>query len=252
MKRLFLVTLTAALTFSMNISTTFAQDGPPQFRPVEMWVCSFRDRKDQDDMDDVYEMIEASSGDTAYAAWQLNPFLTGSRGQNMDFIYLGAWADNSTMGADLENAWQNHPEADAAWNETVDCQGLMYASLQIQANPEGADGSGGFMLDVRDCNTGKGIGNGQAIDAIRKYNDYRVANGLTVGTFVWFPAYGDGNADFDFKIATAYAGPRAWGDAGQWFTDNAAYRTRNAIAEGILSCDEPRMYIGTTLMDNLN
>ena len=92
----------------------------------------------------------------------------------------------------------------------------------------------------------------QELAAIRKYNDYRVANGLTVGTFVWFPAYGDGNADFDFKIVTAYDGPRAWGDAGQWFTDNAAYRTRNAIGEGILSCDEARMYTGTTLMDNLN
>jgi len=101
MRRLLLVTLAAALTFTLDISTTFAQDGPPQFRPLEMWVCSFRDRKDQDDMDNVYEMIETADGDAAYAAWQLNPYFTGTRGQNMDFIYLGAWADNSTMGANL-------------------------------------------------------------------------------------------------------------------------------------------------------
>jgi len=250
MRRLFLVTLTAAFTFSLNISTTFAQDGPPQFRPVEMWVCSFKDRKDQDDMNNVYEMIEANDETGGYAAWQLNSYMTGSRGQNSDFIYLGAWADNSTMGTDLEDAWQNHPEIDEAWEEVVDCRGLMFASLRVQANPEGADGDGSFMLSVTDCNTGHGIGNSQAVAAIRKFNDYRVANGVTLGTFVWFPVHGDGNADFDFKIATAYAGPRAWGDAGQWFTDNAAYRTRNDIGEGILECDEARMYIGTTLMDN--
>lgn len=86
--------------------------------------------------------------------------------------------------------------------------------------------------------------------AIRKYNDYHVAHGLNVDTFMWFPVHGD--ADLDFKIATAYAGPRAWGDAGQWFVDNAAYRTRSDLGEGILECDEARMYMRTTFMDNLN
>jgi hypothetical protein len=95
-----------------------------------------------------------------------------------------------------------------------------------------------------------GIGNGQAVGAIRKYYDYRVANGLTLGTLVWFPSYGDDNADFDFKIVTVYAGPRVWRDAGQWFVDNAAYRTCNDIGEGILDCDEARMYTGTKLMNN--
>ena len=98
MKKLLVVTMATAVTFSTNVSTTHAQDGPPQFSPVEMWVCSFRDRKDQDDMNRVYEMIEADSGDTAYAAWQLNRYITGSLGQNIDFIYLGAWANNATMG----------------------------------------------------------------------------------------------------------------------------------------------------------
>ena len=252
MKRLLLVILTAAFTLSMNISTTFAQDGPPHFRPVEMWVCSFNDRKDQDDIDNVYEMIAATDETGGYAAWQLNPYFAGTLGQNMDFIYLGAWADNTTMGADLEDSWQNHPEIDEAWEEAVDCQGLMFASLRIQANPDGADGNENFMLSISDCKTGHGVGNGQAVDAIRKFNDYRVANGVTLGTFAWFPVYGGGNAEFDFKLATAYAGPRAWGDAGQWTVDNAAYRTRSDITDGIVDCDEARMYIGTTLMDNLN
>jgi hypothetical protein len=252
MKRLLLVTLTAAFTFSMNIPTTFAQDGPPQFRPVEMWVCSFKDRKDQGDIDDVYEMIAASDEDGGYAAWQLNPYFAGTRGQNIDFIYLGAWADNATMGAGLEDAWQNHPEIDEAWEEVVDCQGLMFASLRIQPNPDNADGNGNFVLSVSDCKTGHGVGSAQAVDAIRKFNDYRVANGVTLGTFAWFPVYGGGDAEFDFKLATAYSGPRAWGDAGQWTVDNAAYRTRSAITDGIVDCDEARLYTGRTLMDNLN
>lgn len=252
MKRLIMTALTAVLTLSMNISTTFAQGGPPQFRPVELWACAFRDRKDQDDMNEVYEMIEANGGDTAYAAWQLNRFVTGNLGQNLDFIYLGAWADYAAMGADLEDVWQNHPEIDAAWEEVVDCQGLMFASLEIQGLSESADGDDNFLLEIRDCKTGEGVGNGQAVNAIRQYNDYRVANGLAVSTFVWFPTHGGGDAEFDFKIAAAFDGPRAWGDAGQWFFDNAAYRTRGDIGDGILACDEARLYSGTTLMNNMN
>lgn len=250
MRLLLLVTLTATFTLTFDISTTFAQEGPPQFRPLEMWVCSFKDRKDQDDINRVYEMIETGAGDTPYAAWQLNSYFTGSRGQNNDFIYIGAWADNATMGADLENLMENNPEIDEAWEKTVACQGLMFASLQIQASPDGGDGD--FMLAVSDCKTGHGVGNGQALAAIRKFNDYRVANGLTLGTFAWFPVYGDGDGDFDFKVATAYAGPRALGNAGQWTVDNAAYRTRSDITDGIVECDVPRLYTGTTLMNNLN
>jgi hypothetical protein len=248
MRRLIMAALAATLTFATLTSTSHAQPANPEFRPLEMWVCSFRDRKDQGDMDRVYEMIRDNSGDEAYSAWQLNPYMTGSLGQNMDFIYLGAWESNTAMGAGLEDAMQNHPEIDEAWEEVVQCQGLMFASLRIQANPDGGDGN--FMLAISDCKTTEGVGNGQALGAIRRFNDYRVANGQTLGTFAWFPVYGGGDADFSFKLATAYAGPRALGDAGQWTVDNAAYRTRSSINDGIVDCDESRLYTGTTLVDN--
>ena len=145
---------------------------------------------------------------------------------------------------------RDHPEVDETWEETVDCQGLMFASLRIQTNPPDADGE--FVLTISDCKAEDGIGNRQALDAIRKFNDYRVANGLSIATFAWFPVYGGGDADFDFKIAHGYSGPRALGDANQWTVDNAAYRTRANIMDGIVSCDEARMYTGTTLMNNMN
>lgn len=254
MKRLLLAAFSAAFTFSAGMSTAIAQDGVPQFRPVELWACTFNDRKDQDDMDNVYDMYMGDENETPYAAWQLNPWFVGNRNQQFDFIFLGAWASQSAMGADLASSFAGSGEVDEAWDEAVTCSGLLFASLRIQEVPPAEGAGDNFILTVRDCKTHKGIDNSQALRAINTYNDYRVTNGLTVPTFVWFPAAGNGEADedYDFKIASAYADAEAWGDAGQWFVDNQAYQARSDISSGILSCDEPRVYVGRTLMDNLN
>lgn len=251
MKRILLAVLSAALTLTAGMSTASAQDGVPQFRPVEMWACTFNDRKDQDDMDNVYDMIREGSSDSPYAAWQLNPYFVGTRIQQFDFLYLGAWASASDMGAGLASDLGSS-DADEAWEDAVTCGGMMFASLRIQEAPQTGGAGDGFILTVQDCKTGKGVSSAQALSAIRAYNDYRVANGMTIPTFAWFPTAGDGDADFDFKLAHAYQDAQGWGNANQWLIDNMAYQTRSQLTDGIVDCDESRVYVGQTLMDNLN
>ncbi len=108
------------------------------------------------------------------------------------------------------------------------------------------------MLTVSDCKVEHGNTAAQAVGAVSRYNDYRVANGVTIGTFVWFPLFGGGDAEFDFKLAQAYSGPRALGDSLQWTIDNAAYNVRNSISQGVVSCDEARVYNGMTIMNNIS
>ena len=250
MKKLIIGATACLMTIGMMPSQ--AQDGPPQFRPVEMWVCSFLDGKDQDDMDDVYEELVELTGDARYAAWQLTPYYTGNLARNADLIYLGAWDTASVMGADLANYFANGQDAVSAWDETVDCQGLMFASNEVQANPPADGGDGTFMLTVSDCKVEHGNTAAQAVGAISRFNDYRVANGVTIGTFVWFPLFGGGDAEFDFKLAQAYSGPQALGDSLQWMIDSAAYNVRNSISQGVVSCDESRVYNGMTIMNNIS
>jgi len=247
MKRLFMSAVATMFVLTLGMTSTMAQDGPPQFRPVEVWACSFKDGKDQGDMDDVYEDIVEAAGDTAYSAFQLNPYFTGTFGQNIDLIYIGAWADGSVMGADMASYVGNN---DDGWDDTVDCQSFMYASDWIQpvAPP---DGSGNFMMAISDCSIDHGNTPAQAIGALNRFNDYRVANGLTVGTLVWFPVYGGGNAEFDFKLLSVYPGAQGLGDAFKWSVDNAAYNTSRAIMDGVVGCDAARVYTGRTIMNNM-
>jgi len=246
MKRLFTAAVTAACTLLVGISSTFAQDGPPQFRPVEMWACNLNDGKDQGDMDKVYEDLVEDMGDTAYSAFQLDPYFV-SGDIPFDFLYLGAWADGSTMGSSLMEG----EDTSDAWNDAVTCPAsLVFASTWLN-QPQNDGGNGEFILTVSDCTNGHAISNGQAAGAIRRYNDYEKANGLDVGTILWYPAYGHGGADFDFKLVHVYPSAQQLGDSFSWYVDNQAYTVRSDIMDGIVDCDEARVYTGRTLMNNL-
>lgn len=239
----------AAFALTLGMMSSHAQNGPPQFRPIEIWACSFNDGMDQSDMDDVYEDLVESVGDTPYAAFQMNPYYAGQFGQNFDFIYLGAWADGAVMGADM-STYLGTP--DEEWDETVDCQGTMFASNWIQQPPAApADDGSTFVMAVSDCNVAAGSTPAQAVGAISRFNDYRVANGMTVGTLVWFPVYGGGDAEFDFKLTSVYPSAVQMGDAFKWTVDNAAYNVSGQMMQGVVACDEARMYTGRAIVNNL-
>ena len=246
MKRLLLAAVTAACTLLMGISMSFAQDGPPSFRPVEMWACSFNDGQDQGDMDKVYADLVEDMGETAYAAFHLDPYFRAD--QNFDFIYLGAWKDGSTMGSSLTEG----DDTSDAWNEAVTCPAsFVFASTWLNQPQNAGGGTGEFIMTVSDCKTGHGISNSQAAGALRRYNEYEKANGLDVGTILWYPAFGHGGADFDFKLVHVHTGAQSLGDSFQWYVDNQAYTVRGNLTDGIVECDEARVYMGTTLMNNL-
>ena len=252
MRKIILTIVGLVLLPLSGLNVASAQDdGPPQFRPVELWACSFRDGKDQGDMDDVYDELREAATDAPYAAWQLNPYMAGNLGQQFDFIYLGAWGTPAAMGPDIDNYLEN-VAGDTGWDETVECNASMYASSRIQAPPDtNPDGTGNFVLTISDCNVEHGRTSAQAIGAISRFNDYRVANGVTIPTIAWFPVFGGGNAEFDFKLLNVFPNMTAVANWFQWTVDNAAYRVSGDMMEGLVSCDESRLYLGRTIMNNM-
>jgi hypothetical protein len=251
MKQLLLGTITTVCTLFMGTGLSIAQDGPPQFAPVEMWVCDYRDGKDQGDFADVLEDLVRLTGDIPSASRQLVPYLRGPQ-QDMDFIYIATWPDGSTMGRDVGNYMEHGSDVDEAWEDTVECRAsLLYGRLMINQPSAEADEDDNFTLTVSDCNVAHGRSTSQAIGAIQRYNEYRVANGSDITTLLWFPVYGGGGAEFDFKLVHVYNDYQHLGDSFQWVVDNQAYLVNQDMTEGLVSCDEARVYNGYNISNTL-
>ena len=82
MRKLAISTLAAVAVTLSGISVSFAQDdGPPNFTPVEMSACTYKDRQDRDDLDSANaRMIRwmEDNNSEPYAGWILEKLFTRS------------------------------------------------------------------------------------------------------------------------------------------------------------------------------
>jgi hypothetical protein len=254
-KLLIAVAAGTALTLS-GVSLSFAQDdGPPNFIPVEMQACNYKDGKDSSDfddaMDEMVDWMEKEDGDP-YAAWVLDKVYTDPD-REFDFLYIGAWPNGSTMGRDMGHYFATAGDAIAAFSDAADCSGAsLWATLQVKAPPE-SDGQGdGFMVSMSDCKVAEGRRTSDAMAAVREFGAYRDANGSPGGTYIWFPVYGvAADAPLDFKVVNTFASVEAFGQNYQWFVENTAYTKQGELMDGLLDCDVPRAYSGDTVVNTL-
>ncbi|NND70958.1 MAG: hypothetical protein HKN43_05210 [Rhodothermales bacterium] len=252
----YLISITAGIAISLlGVSLSSAQeDGPPNFVPLEMQVCNYRDGKNRDDLDESLEEMTDWMEETdsePYAGWIVEKWITGGT-QDFDFLFLNAWPDGSTMGKDITDYVSTAGDAIEAFNDVADCPAtVFFGSLNVKEPPEGNTSSDNFVLTVSDCNVMEGRKMQDAVNAIREYSDYRDANGSAGGTYLWFPVLGGGDEEFSFKLVNSYASVQAYGDAYQWNIENASYLMRNDLSEGLLDCDVARSYVGDTIINTI-
>ena len=255
MRKLLLTLLAGLATILAGMGTATAQDdsGPRQFAPVEVFACNYNNRRDQDDFDEALALLEAGSnaeGAEPYAAFRLLPMFYGTD-QEFDFIYVGVWPDGSTMGRDYDNYFETGQDTIDAWNDAVTCDVVvMFASVMVKAPPDGGPDDN-FMLTISDCEISDGQEGGDMLGALEAYGQFRSDNGSPGGTYAWFPAYGGGDAEYDFKLVNGHANAEAFGNHFQWFGENQAYLKMAELTGHLVSCDEARVYTGETIYNTL-
>lgn len=253
MRKIFLTTVTSLFVTLSGAGVTFAQDGSdvPDLVPIEVQVCSYRDGKDSGDYDNAMDKMKKWMDENdaqPYAAFKLDPFYAGD--QEFDFVYIGVWANGTSMGKDIVQYRASAGDAIAASEDVVDCAGSnLMTSLNIM-RAEG-DAPDSFVLTVTDCSVADGRSIRDALGALTEYGEYRNATGSPGNMWVWFPSFGSGGDDFDFKLASSYAGIEAFGNNFQWNRDNQAYMKRRELFTGLLDCNVARSYVGNTIVNTL-
>lgn len=224
-----------------------AEDGP-SIIPVEIYACSYHEGNGNAELDGWVEKWTAWADGNLdpYSAWTLTPFYFGS-GQDFDFLWLGVSPNAATLGR-AHDKWLAQGSALAAEFEAFahcDAHGN-FATMNIKQPPDSDAKT--FVLNFSDCSAKEGKTFDDVYPALQAWSEYRTGHGSGAGMWVMWPAYGGGEADFEFKFAVSYRNYEALGeDYDQYAAEG--YEKADELFMNLLDCDEARSYVATERWD---
>ncbi len=218
--------------------------------PVEIYACNFNEGKGNADLDQWVTKWNAWFDTTPepYSAWTLTPFYFGSE-QDFDFIWLGASPDAAALGRAQDDWISQGGGLSAEFEEFAHCSAHgNYATLNIKEPPD--DDAPNFVLNFSDCSAEEGKTFDDVYPALKAWSEYRGEHGSAAGMWVMWPAYGGGDADFEFKFVTSYRNYESLGvDYDQYGKEG--YKKADELFEGLLDCDEARSYVAAQRRDGI-
>jgi hypothetical protein len=239
--------LSAAALLGLSVSGANAQvseDGMGKVLPVELFACSFNDGQDADDLESVirrWTRFMDEKNITSYAAWTLTPVYY-SPAQEFDMIWMGAWTDGNAMGSGSDTWMSEGTDIAEAFAEVVDCGAHVGLASAMYKSPPNNETPRSSIITMMDCELNEGKRYSDIRAAEIKWAKYLADSGSTAGYWHWFPTYGGGDAEYDYKVVFAYS---SFGELGADWERGANGGGREAAAEifgDIDECDDARVY----------
>jgi len=250
MRKLLTGLVSGGLLFAMGIVVADEHEGdaaePNVATPVETFSCKFNEGKGQADLDVAIKKWNAwadKEGIDDYSAWTLTSYYSGPD-QDFDVLWLGGSEKAKTLGR-IQDTWLGSGgKAAEAFDEAISCNAHgNFAVLQMKAPPKRDDPSN-IVISFSDCNVEDGASFGDLYEPIIEWGKYRGDNGSTAGMWVFFPAYGGGGEEFDFKFVSAYQNLEDQGaDYDQY--NEGGWQKGEELFAGKLNCDSSRVYLAT-------
>lgn len=252
MNKLFSFIASGALLMSFGVVVADNHEGDAEeanvASPMEMWACKYNEGKGPADLDAANKKWNAwadKQGVTDYSAWTLVPYYSGPD-QDFDVLWFGA-ADTAKALGRAQDMWiaKGSKEAEA-FAEAVTCHTHAAYSVLMMKQPPQDDDNSSFVVTFSDCDTSDGVTFDDLYMPIKEWGEYRAENGSKAGHWIFFPSFGGGNEDFDFKwVTTASSFEELGADWDQM--NESGWQKANELFQGKLRCDSSRAYIATTL-----
>ena len=222
-------------------------EGPDPATPVELWACKFNDGKGPADLDKVVEEWNAwadEQGLQDYSGWTLVPYYSGPD-QEFDVLWLGGSSSAKLLGRAQDRWLATGGKVLDQFNELWSCDAhVNFAVLEYKTPPERSDPSN-IVVAFSDCNLSDGTDFGDISPALSEWAEYKSEHGSTSGMWVFFPAYGGGGEDFDFKFVAAWQNLEDQGADYDQHNESGWMKAEELFA-GKVDCDSSRVYLGTT------
>ena len=225
-----------------------SEEGMGKVLPVELFACSYKDRQDEGDLNRVISrwnsyMDERNNDD--YAAWTLAPYHYGPN-QEFDIIWMGAYTDGNAMGAGVDQWFAEGGDINDAFEEVLTCDAHVGLASAMYKSPPDNETPGSSIITMMDCELNEGNRYSDIKTAELAWAKHMTSAGSTAGTFHWFPVYGGGDAEFDYKVINAYANYTELGADWERFSNGGGREASTEIFGDIDECDDARVYVATS------
>ncbi|MDX1403107.1 MAG: hypothetical protein R3192_01150 [Woeseiaceae bacterium] len=217
--------------------------------PVELWACNYNNRQDSEDLDAVHARFNRWLDErnvNNFAAWVLTPYHYGPD-QDFDLLWMGAYTDGNAMGAGTDQWFAEGGDVNEGFEEVLTCDAHIGFASAMYKSPPSNETPGTGIITMMDCKLNEGQRYPDIQAAELKWAEYMTSAGSTAGTFHWFPTFGGGGADFDYKVVNAYASYTELGADWQRVANGGGREASTDIFGDIDDCDDARVYIATTV-----
>jgi len=250
MKKFLTVIVSGGLFFSAGIGIADEHEGESDeanvASPLEMFSCKYNEGKGPADLDAATKKFNTwadKNGIDDYSAWTLVPYYASAE-QDFDVLWFGGSEKAKTLGSIQDNYLVNGTKIQEGFNEVLTCDThAAFAVLQMKEPPK-RDNPSNIVISFSDCNTSEGTTFDDLYMPLQEWGKYKGEQGSTAGMWVFFPAYGGGGEDFDFKWVTAHQNLEDMGADWDQFSESG-WQKANELFPNTVQCDSNRTYLAT-------
>ena len=240
---------TAALLITNLALAQVSEDGMGKVLPVEIFACTYNDGQDDGDLEKVigrWSIFMDENGIDDYAAWTLIPYHYTPE-QDFDLLWVGAYTDGNAMGTGTHIWLTKGGDISEQFDEVLDCGAHVMLSSAMYKAPASAETPASGIFTMMDCELNEGSRYSDIKAAEMKWADYLTSSGSTAGYWHWFPSFGGGDAEFDYKVVFGYTDYIELGKDFERFANGGGRKTSRELFADIDECDDPRVYIATSV-----
>ena len=255
MNKLIISILSAAVVTLISAICVKAQDEDrmAKFVPTELFACDYREGKGPGDLDAVVDQwnayMDEREADSYRALTLTRQFFSPE--QNFEVLWLGAATDGNAYGQGRDDYHATGAESMAAFASVVDCNAHVgFASRAIKFPPNlDARPPENAVVTFTDCTIKEGATYDTVLEGLLAWGKTLDDNGSDAALYQWWPVYGGGDAEFDFKILGVYPSYASLGAEFDRVANDGLWRKRMELVGSQFDCNESRVYDATLRRD---
>ena len=244
MKKKLTAIVAAAVACLFGSLSVHADNHSTVYVPADIYACSYLDGKGEADLNDAIavwnEFMDDNDIDT-YAAWVLTKHYASSE-QDFDFAWVGAHRNGTAMGENMTTWMAKGGDAAAAMFSVFECPNNSNFASQMLKPPPGGNVPTDGVMTFSDCNINEGADFAKLGEADAAWAAVLGDAGSQIAMYRWWPVFGGGNEEFDFKHIGVYPSHIELGKDYDRMGNGGLVFKEAELYAGMLDCDVSRVY----------